>query len=184
MECNYNCGRLTNNVPKASGEGAQRGASPERPATITPEPFTPDSWREVGRALGASLLDVAGTNPWDRVKQSRYKNVQLARRFIEDQTVRKRAGAVALAVHSVARMSSLRTRKAARESTSTEDIRKLAADARRAVAAARPKEKEEVTLPRLPITKRGRKATSKVRAALRMNAANVGRATFVASRSR
>ena len=96
----------------------------------------------------------------------------------------KRAGAVALAVHSVARMSSLRTRKAARESTSTEDIRKLAADARRAVAAARPKEKEEVTLPRLPITKRGRKATSKVRAALRMNAANVGRATFVASRSR
>ena len=67
-------------------------------------------------------------NPWDRVKQSRYKNVQLARRFIEDQTVRKRAGAVALAVHSVARMSSLRTRKAARESTSTEDIRKLAAD--------------------------------------------------------
>ena len=75
-------------------------------------------------------MDVAGTNPWDRVKQSRYKNVQLARRFIEDQTVRKRAGAVALAVHSVARMSSLRTRKAARESTSTEDIRKLAADAR------------------------------------------------------
>jgi hypothetical protein len=129
-------------------------------------------------------LDVAGTNPWDRIRQSRYKNVQLARRFIEDQTVRKRAGAVALAVHSVARMSSLRTRKAARESTSTEDIRKLAADARRAVAAARPKEKEEVTLPRLPITKRGRKATSKVRAALRMNAANVGRATFVASRSR
>ena len=63
LECNYNCGRLTNNVPKASGEGAQRGASPERPATITPEPFTPDSWREVGRALGASLLDVAGTNP-------------------------------------------------------------------------------------------------------------------------
>jgi hypothetical protein len=184
LECNYNCGRLTNNVPKASGEGAQRGASPERPATITPEPFTPDSWREVGRALGASLLDVAGTNPWDRIRQSRYKNVQLARRFIEDQTVRKRAGAVALAVHSVARMSSLRTRKAARESTSTEDIRKLAADARRAVAAARPKEKEEVTLPRLPITKRGRKATSKVRAALRMNAANVGRATFVASRSR
>ena len=78
-------------------------------------------------------------------------------------------------------MSSLRTRKAARESTSTEDIRKLAADARRAVLAS---QKEEVTLPRLPITKRGRKATSKVRAALRMNAANVGRATFVASRSR
>ena len=61
---------------------------PERPATITPEPFTPDSWREVGRALGASLLDVTGMNPWDRIKQSRYKNVQLARRFIEDQTVR------------------------------------------------------------------------------------------------
>ena len=122
-------------------------------------------------------------NPWDRVKQSRYKNVQLARRFIEDQTVRKRAGAVALAVHSVARMSSLRTRKAARESTSTEDIRKLAADARRAVLQSQKKE-EPVSLPRLPITKRGRKATSKVRAALRMNAANVGRATFVASRSR
>jgi hypothetical protein len=154
-------------VPPARGEGAARGCSPERAATVTPEPFTPDSWREVGRALGASLLDCAGTNPWDRVRASRHKNVQLARRSLEDQTARRRVGAVALAVHTVARLSSNRTRAAARVTPTTADILKLT---RR--AGARDK-KEEL----IPVARRGRKATSKVRAALRMNAMNVASRT-------
>ena len=81
--------------------------------------------------------------------------------------MRKRVGAVALAVHSVARLSSNRTRAAARVAPTTADILKLTRQ-----AGARDK-KEEL----IPVARRGRKATSKVRAALRMNAVNVASRT-------
>jgi len=84
LECNYNAGRLTNHVPPARGEGAHRGASPERPASLRMEPYTPDAYREVGRALGAALLDAERANPWDRVGASRWKSVDVMRRWLEE----------------------------------------------------------------------------------------------------
>ncbi|KAH8043908.1 hypothetical protein JL720_17254 [Aureococcus anophagefferens] len=66
LECNYNSGRLTNHVRRG---GARR--VPERPATLKMDSYTPDMWREVGRALGAALLDAFCENPWDRVGSSR-----------------------------------------------------------------------------------------------------------------
>ncbi|KAH8063491.1 hypothetical protein JL722_2665 [Aureococcus anophagefferens] len=84
LECNYNSGRLTNHVPAARGEGANRGASPERPATLKMDSYTPDMWREVGRALGAALLDAFCENPWDRVGSSRWKSVDVMRQWLGD----------------------------------------------------------------------------------------------------
>jgi len=83
LECNYHSGRLTNHVPPARGEGAQRGASPERQATARNDAFTVEAWREVGRALGAALLDVCGCNPWDRVAASRWRSVPTMRQWLQ-----------------------------------------------------------------------------------------------------
>ena len=39
---------------------------------------------QVGRALGAALLDAERANPWDRVGASRWKSVEVMRRWLEE----------------------------------------------------------------------------------------------------
>ncbi|KAH8044029.1 hypothetical protein JL721_12985 [Aureococcus anophagefferens] len=80
LECNYNSGRLTNHVPARRGRGRR---VPERPATLKMDSYTPDMWREVGRALGAALLDAFCENPgtaWLEPLEVRRRHAPVARR--------------------------------------------------------------------------------------------------------
>ncbi|GBG27948.1 Cytosolic carboxypeptidase-like protein 5 [Hondaea fermentalgiana] len=81
LECNYNCGRVLNEVPAAararreedsrlqeSNDTPKRPPSPER---IFSEPassikYSPAEWRDVGKACGVALLDLCGGNPQSR----------------------------------------------------------------------------------------------------------------------
>mmetsp|Transcript_4295 Transcript_4295/g.5472 ORF Transcript_4295/g.5472 Transcript_4295/m.5472 type:complete len:692 (+) Transcript_4295:164-2239(+) len=79
LECNYNTGKVLNHVPAA--QNCQGRASPERQKTGPPK-YTIEDWAEVGRGVLASLLDLFDLNPWSRVGNSKYRQVDKVRHAV------------------------------------------------------------------------------------------------------
>ncbi|XP_041970948.1 cytosolic carboxypeptidase-like protein 5 [Aricia agestis] len=81
LECNYNTGRLVNALPPPV-----RDAPPPAPATPpappTPPKYTPHIFEEVGRSLGASILDVTGHHPNSRVPCSEHRSLAAVRDWL------------------------------------------------------------------------------------------------------
>ena len=70
LECNYNMGRtVTRLQPPHIPKGIDKGAlSPPPPPLKSVAPkYTPDSWRDVGKALALAALDLLGVNPCSRL---------------------------------------------------------------------------------------------------------------------
>ena len=73
LECNYNMGRVVNALPArhvpTGKDRIRNGAmSPEPPRPRgAPPKYTPESWADVGKALGLAALDVSGANPASRL---------------------------------------------------------------------------------------------------------------------
>eukprot|EP00794_Sanderia_malayensis_P004908 gene4908-5555_t len=72
VECNYNTGRITNNVPPAFNDN---GRATPPPQTSYPPKYTPDVYAEVGKAMAISVLDLFEINPWSRVLASEFKTI-------------------------------------------------------------------------------------------------------------
>ncbi|XP_023718952.1 cytosolic carboxypeptidase-like protein 5 isoform X1 [Cryptotermes secundus] len=68
LECNYNTGRLVNILPPCMKEIKNSPAV----ALLVPPKYTPQVFEEVGRALGVSILDLTGLNPWSRIPNSEF----------------------------------------------------------------------------------------------------------------
>ncbi|KAJ4433665.1 hypothetical protein ANN_15975 [Periplaneta americana] len=71
LECNYNTGRLVNLLPPCVKDN--KNVSP--PHLIVPPKYTPQVFEEVGRALGVSILDLTGSNPWSRIPHSEFHSL-------------------------------------------------------------------------------------------------------------
>ncbi|KAL1505914.1 hypothetical protein ABEB36_005363 [Hypothenemus hampei] len=70
LECNYNTGRLVNVLPPTVKE------SPGKVHTLpVPPKYTPQIFEEVGRSIGASILDLIGQNPFSRLPSSEFHNL-------------------------------------------------------------------------------------------------------------
>ncbi|CAG9768873.1 unnamed protein product [Ceutorhynchus assimilis] len=70
LECNYNTGRLVNVLPPTVKEN--NGKVHTLPV---PPKYTPQIFEEVGRSLGASILDLTGQNPFSRLPNSEFHNL-------------------------------------------------------------------------------------------------------------
>ncbi|KAJ8602728.1 hypothetical protein CTAYLR_003789 [Chrysophaeum taylorii] len=79
LECNYHCPKTINHVPASRA----REASPEqRPRGRHVEPFGPDAWRGIGRALAPAVLDLDDDNPWGRVSNSKWRTLANMRAYL------------------------------------------------------------------------------------------------------
>lgn len=67
LECNYNTGRIVNVLPPTIKERQQKGY-----ALPVPPKYSPTIFEEVGRSLGASILDLTGSNPLTRLPHSEF----------------------------------------------------------------------------------------------------------------
>ncbi|KAK9871353.1 hypothetical protein WA026_011619 [Henosepilachna vigintioctopunctata] len=70
LECNYNTGRLVNILPPTVKERQQKGY-----ALAVPPKYSPSVFEEVGRSLGASVLDLTGNNPLTRLPHSEFHSL-------------------------------------------------------------------------------------------------------------
>ncbi|XP_045493803.1 cytosolic carboxypeptidase-like protein 5 isoform X3 [Colias croceus] len=82
LECNYNTGRLVNVLPPAVRD-APPPASPHSPL---PPKYTPHIFEEVGRSLGASILDLTGQHPNSRIPCSEHRNLAALRDWLRAHT--------------------------------------------------------------------------------------------------
>ncbi|KDR22169.1 Cytosolic carboxypeptidase-like protein 5, partial [Zootermopsis nevadensis] len=71
LECNYNTGRLVNILPPCVKESKNSPAA----TLMVPPKYTPQVFEEVGRALGISILDLTGSNPWSRIQHSEFRTL-------------------------------------------------------------------------------------------------------------
>lgn len=83
LECNYNTGRLVNVLPPTVREGS--GASPTSSNSLPPK-YTPHIFEEVGRSLGASILDLTGQHPNSRIPCSEHRNLTAVREWLRAHT--------------------------------------------------------------------------------------------------
>ncbi|CAG9559877.1 unnamed protein product [Danaus chrysippus] len=77
LECNYNTGRLVNVLPPPCREPAVT----TQPAPPPPK-YTPHIFEEVGRSLGASILDLTGQHPNSRIPCSEHRNLAAVRDWL------------------------------------------------------------------------------------------------------
>lgn len=70
LECNYNTGRIVNVLPPTIKERQQKGY-----ALPMPPKYSPSIYEEVGRSLGASILDLTGNNPLTRLPHSEFHSL-------------------------------------------------------------------------------------------------------------
>jgi hypothetical protein len=89
LECNYNTGLTVNAIKAASGKG-ERLASPARDASVEPSRYTQDDFEQLGRAVGASILDLVGANPWSRLPNTRHKSLEGVRKWVQQYIDRSR----------------------------------------------------------------------------------------------
>lgn len=81
LECNYNTGRLVNVLPPAVKD------APAAPVTQpVPPKYTPHIFEEVGRSLGASILDLTGQHPNSRVPCSEHRTLASVRDWLRAHT--------------------------------------------------------------------------------------------------
>ncbi|XP_052749230.1 cytosolic carboxypeptidase-like protein 5 isoform X2 [Galleria mellonella] len=89
LECNYNTGRLVNVLPPAVRDmpaPASATASASAAATALPPKYTPHIFEEVGRSLGASILDLTGQHPNSRVPASEHRSLAALRDWLRAHT--------------------------------------------------------------------------------------------------
>ncbi|CAG9858764.1 unnamed protein product [Phyllotreta striolata] len=67
LECNYNTGRLVNVLPPTIKEPHGKVHT-----ICIPPKYTPQTFEEVGRSLGTSILDLTGNNPFTRIPNSEF----------------------------------------------------------------------------------------------------------------
>lgn len=70
LECNYNTGRLVNQLPPCIKEGPKFMQN-----LIVPPKYNPAVFEEVGRSLGASILDLTNSNLHTRISHSEYHSL-------------------------------------------------------------------------------------------------------------
>jgi hypothetical protein len=87
LECNYNTGRVGNEVPPTLEE--ENGNLVVGPNTTTcavytgnPEKYTPSSYASVGRACVIAMLDIRSQNKQSRIPKSKYKTLDRLRSFV------------------------------------------------------------------------------------------------------
>ncbi|KAM3961003.1 LOW QUALITY PROTEIN: cytosolic carboxypeptidase-like protein 5 [Aphomia sociella] len=92
LECNYNTGRLVNVLPPAARDvpPALTPAAPA-PSAAPPPKYTPHIFEEVnpfqvGRSLGASILDLTGQHPNSRVPGSEHRSLAALRDWLRAHT--------------------------------------------------------------------------------------------------
>ncbi|XP_063243538.1 cytosolic carboxypeptidase-like protein 5 [Bacillus rossius redtenbacheri] len=78
LECNYNTGRIVNILPPCARDNARYSA----PSFLVPPKYTPHIFEEVGRALGVSILDLSGQNPWSRLPNSEFHTLSGVRDWL------------------------------------------------------------------------------------------------------
>lgn len=87
LECNYNTGRVGNEVPPTLEEENHNNivtANTTTAAVYTgnPEKYTPASYASVGRACVIAMLDLRGMNKSSRIPKSKYKTLERLRQFV------------------------------------------------------------------------------------------------------
>ncbi|EFA12270.1 cytosolic carboxypeptidase-like protein 5 isoform X1 [Tribolium castaneum] len=70
LECNYNTGRIVNVLPATIKESHNKVHT-----ILVPPKYTPQIFEEVGRSLGASILDLTGQNPCSRIPNSEFHSI-------------------------------------------------------------------------------------------------------------
>jgi hypothetical protein len=82
LECNYNTGRIGNDVPMPDGDLGQsrtplayRACEP----TTNPEKYSPMSYENVGQACLIAMLDIRDINPCPRINKSRFRTLDRLR---------------------------------------------------------------------------------------------------------
>ena len=81
LECNFNTGRFTNNIPMASRDLGR--ASPP-PVFDIPPKYNPSIYEETGKSMAVSILDLTESNPWTRLTCSSNKNLKGVRTWIKN----------------------------------------------------------------------------------------------------
>ncbi len=89
LECNYNTGLTVNAIKAASGKG-ERFASPARDASVEAGRYTQDDFEQLGRAVGAAMLDLVAANPWSRIPNTRHKSLEGVRKWVHSYVDRSR----------------------------------------------------------------------------------------------
>jgi hypothetical protein len=82
LECNYNTGRICNEVPLPEGDlgdSCTHLAYRSWSATSPLEKYTPASYENVGQACVIALLDIRGQNPCPRIGRSRWRTLERLR---------------------------------------------------------------------------------------------------------
>jgi hypothetical protein len=82
LECNYNTGRICNEIPLPEGDlgdSCTHLAYRSWSATSPLEKYTPASYENVGQACVIALLDIRGQNPCPRIGRSRWRTLERLR---------------------------------------------------------------------------------------------------------
>ncbi|CAH0391215.1 unnamed protein product [Bemisia tabaci] len=82
LECNYNTGRLVNTLPPPL-----RSLEKRHHNLLVPPKYTPQVFEEIGKALGASILDLTGSNPNSRLANSEYYSLNGVRDWLKLQQI-------------------------------------------------------------------------------------------------
>ncbi|XP_053603263.1 cytosolic carboxypeptidase-like protein 5 isoform X2 [Plodia interpunctella] len=87
LECNYNTGRLVNVLPPCVRDlPAPACAQGQVPPKYTPHIFEEVNPFQVGRSLGASILDLTGQHPNSRIPCSEHRNLSSVREWLRSHT--------------------------------------------------------------------------------------------------
>ncbi|KAF5276856.1 hypothetical protein FQA39_LY06407 [Lamprigera yunnana] len=78
LECNYNTGRLVNALPCTIKQTGNKNAH----TIAMPPKYSPQIFEEVGKALGASILDLTGHNPFTRLPNSQFHTLNGIREWL------------------------------------------------------------------------------------------------------
>ena len=81
LECNFNTGRFTNNIPLASRDF---GRATPPPSFDIPPKYNPAIYEETGKYMAISILDLTESNPWTRLTCSASKTLKGTRNWIRN----------------------------------------------------------------------------------------------------
>ena len=81
LECHYGSARTVGSKPPASNDGG-RASPPSVPGigiSSLPVKYTPEHWKDVGKACLYALLESEGLHPWSRLPASEWRSAEGAR---------------------------------------------------------------------------------------------------------
>ena len=82
LECNYNTGRIGNEVVSPEGDLGLSTVSPAYQSceyTTNPEKYSPLSWGNVGQGCLIAMLDLRALNPCSRISKSKFRTLDRVR---------------------------------------------------------------------------------------------------------